>query len=84
MSCSARCSGRLARSNGPTGRLTALRWSPHEILVLLKLYAGGTQDLWDVRALLELPEGPALVAQVDEDLADLPADMRARWIDVRR
>jgi hypothetical protein len=53
-------------------------------LVLLKLYAGGTQDLWDVRALLELPERAALIAQVDEDLADLPADMRARWIDVQR
>jgi len=53
-------------------------------LVLLKLYAGGTQDLWDVRALLELPERAALIAQVDEDLAELPADMRARWIDVQR
>ena len=53
-------------------------------LVLLKLYAGGTQDLWDVRALLELPERAALIAQVDEDLAGLPADMRARWIDVQR
>jgi hypothetical protein len=53
-------------------------------LVLLKLYAGGTQDLWDVRALLELPERAALIAQVDEDLADLPADMRARWIEARR
>jgi hypothetical protein len=48
-------------------------------LVLLKLYAGGTQDLWDVRALLELPERDALIGQVGEDLADLPADMRERW-----
>lgn len=53
-------------------------------LVLLKLYAGGTQDLWDVRALLELPGRATLVAQVDEDLAGLPADMRARWIDAIR
>jgi len=53
-------------------------------LVLLKLYAGGTQDLWDVRALLELPERAELIAQVDEDLADLAAEMRDRWIDVRR
>jgi hypothetical protein len=52
-------------------------------LVLLKLYAGGTQDLWDVRALLESPVGADLITQVDEDLADLPADMRARWADVR-
>lgn len=48
-------------------------------LVLLKLYAGGTQDLWDVRALLELPERDELVAQVDEDVADMSAEMRARW-----
>jgi hypothetical protein len=53
-------------------------------LVLLKLYAGGTQDLWDVRALLELPERAALIAQVDEDLADLPADMRVLWTEIRR
>ena len=53
-------------------------------LVLLKLYAGGTQDLWDVRALLDAPDGAGLIAQVDEDLADLPADMRARWVALRR
>jgi hypothetical protein len=53
-------------------------------LVLLKLYAGGSQDLWDVRALLELPDRAALIAEVDEDLADLPADMRARWVAMRR
>jgi hypothetical protein len=53
-------------------------------LVLLKLYAGGTQDLWDVRALLELPGQATLIAQVDEDLTELTADMRARWVAVRR
>jgi hypothetical protein len=52
-------------------------------LVLLKLYAGGTQDLWDVRALLELPERARLIAQVDDDLAELPAEMRARWGELR-
>ncbi len=51
-------------------------------LVLLKLYAGGTQDLWDVRALLELPEREALISQVGEDLADLPAAMRERWAEI--
>jgi hypothetical protein len=52
-------------------------------LVLLKLYAGGTQDLWDVRALLELPGRDELVASVDEDVAGLHADMRARWAAIR-
>jgi hypothetical protein len=48
-------------------------------LVLLKLYAGGTQDLWDVRALLDLPDAGSLASDVDQDLASLPADMRERW-----
>lgn len=53
-------------------------------LVLLKLYAGGTQDLWDVRALLELDGADRLIADVEADLRDLPADMRGRWRDTRR
>ena len=48
-------------------------------LVLLKLYAGGTQDLWDVHALLALPGAPALIADVEADLAALPPIMRERW-----
>jgi hypothetical protein len=73
----ARAVERADRSaNGP--RVVAAR-----DLVLLKLYAGGTQDLWDVRALLELPGRDELVAHVDEDVADLSADMRARWAGVR-
>ena len=53
-------------------------------LVLLKLYAGGTQDLSDVRALLELPGADRLSAEVEEDLRQMPGDMQARWADVRR
>ena len=34
-------------------------------LVLLKLYAGGTQDLWDVRELLQLPGRDRLMADVE-------------------
>jgi hypothetical protein len=48
-------------------------------LVLLKLYAGGTQDAWDVRALLEGPGRQHLVADVEADLAALPARMRELW-----
>jgi hypothetical protein len=50
-------------------------------LVLLKLYAGGAQDLWDVRELLRLPGAERLVSDVTEDLEPLPAAMRARWSD---
>ena len=53
-------------------------------LVLLKLYAGGTQDLWDVRELLSLPGAATLVAEVSADLEQLPTAMHARWDDARR
>jgi hypothetical protein len=53
-------------------------------LVLLKLYAGGNQDLWDVRELLQLPDAAQLSAEVDADLADQPETMRERWDEVRR
>ncbi len=50
-------------------------------LVLLKLYAGGTQDRSDVRLLLETL--PALRGQVDRAIAAMPPDMRGRWTDWR-
>jgi hypothetical protein len=47
-------------------------------LVLLKLYAGGAQDMWDVRELLQ--HSPAsLVEEVEADLAAGLPDMRERW-----
>jgi len=52
-------------------------------LVLLKLYAGGTQDLWDIRQLLTVLAGTSLAADVDADLGDLPADARALWTSAR-
>ena len=48
-------------------------------LVLLKLYAGGTQDLWDIEQLLALPDAAEIARRVDRDLADLPAAAAARW-----
>lgn len=48
-------------------------------LVLLKLYAGGTQDLWDIRQLVAALEGTSLVTDVAGDLGDLPAEARALW-----
>ena len=35
-------------------------------------------------ALLELPDRGDLIAEVDEELAEFPPDMQARWADVRR
>ena len=48
-------------------------------LVLLKLYAGGAQDLWDVRQILQLSGTEALGAQVEAELANLPEDIRDSW-----
>ena len=51
-------------------------------LVLLKLYAGGTQDTWDVRELLRVC-GRQLAGEVEADLEALPAEMRSRWNESR-
>jgi len=69
---------RRARRAGPGPAIVLPR-----DLVLLKLYAGGTQDLWDIRELLRLPEGGALETSVQEDLEGLAPFMRERWADVR-
>lgn len=48
-------------------------------LILLKLYAGGPQDAWDVEQLLASGERPALVASVGAALSLLPEDARRVW-----
>jgi hypothetical protein len=53
-------------------------------LVLLKLYAGGTQDLWDIRELLRMPESEEWATAVERELSALPHSMRDRWINLRR
>jgi len=48
-------------------------------LILLKLYAGGPQDAWDIQQLLATAERPRLVAEVERELGRLPAEPRALW-----
>lgn len=48
-------------------------------LVLLKLYAGGSQDAWDIEQLLACPDREALIAAVAADIDDLPARSRKLW-----
>jgi hypothetical protein len=49
-------------------------------LVLLKLYAGGPQDAWDVQQLLAaVPDAPTLSREVERGLASLPADAVELW-----
>ena len=46
-------------------------------LVLLKLYAGGPQDAWDIDQLLNVD--PGIAAQVEAGLGSLPADCADLW-----
>jgi hypothetical protein len=48
-------------------------------LVLLKLYAGGTQDAWDIQQLLDGPDRPTLVRDVEGRIGALPAPAVRLW-----
>jgi hypothetical protein len=48
-------------------------------LVLLKLYAGGLQDAWDVQQLLARPFREDLVLEVELRLSDLPPRCQDLW-----
>ena len=47
--------------------------------VLLKLYAGGSQDLWDIEQLLAAGNNPDLVTEVGARLERLPPHARQAW-----
>jgi hypothetical protein len=70
----------LARALRPAGSLPVVQ---RRDLILLKLYAGGTQDMWDIRELLALPDAAAVIDEVSADMHDLPADAVQRWAEVR-
>jgi hypothetical protein len=53
-------------------------------LVLLKLYAGGLQDAWDVQQLLARPFREDLIREVEQRLSDLPARCQELWKTVRQ
>lgn len=48
-------------------------------LILLKLYAGGTQDLWDIEQLLAANSGEHLRTEVQSRIANLPPSAAALW-----
>lgn len=52
-------------------------------LILLKLYAGGPQDAWDIEQLLSVVECSAVVAEVEQHLPELPADCQRLWTRIR-
>lgn len=47
-------------------------------LILLKLYAGGGKDAWDITQLLAVLDD-SVITEVDECLADLQQDARDLW-----
>lgn len=51
-------------------------------LILLKLYAGGPQDAWDVAQLLEGPGRAPLIAEVEASLDALPESARRLWLQI--
>ena len=48
-------------------------------LILLKLFAGGSHDVWDIQQLIAGPDAECLVAAVDDDLGQLPVRCRRLW-----
>lgn len=48
-------------------------------LILLKLYAGGAQDHWDIEQLLARDDRDVLVETVNSRIASLPPQSRAAW-----
>ena len=54
-------------------------------LVLLKLYAGGPKDAWDIESLLESHESSdEIKVEVDSSVARLPAECRELWKRLQR
>jgi len=52
-------------------------------LVLLKLYAGGPQDRWDIHQMLSKPDGEDIRIAVDRRMHDLPQDCAELWRSLR-
>ena len=52
-------------------------------LILLKLYAGGPQDAWDIEQLLAGAETDAVIADVERELPRLPPHASHFWLRIR-
>ena len=70
------CLARAARAKVGTIELPILR--PAD-LVLLKLYAGGPQDAWDIQQLLGRADQDEIVREVESHLSELPPRATALW-----
>jgi hypothetical protein len=72
------------------GRATAVEFAGMSVpvvqaadLVLLKLYAGGSQDCWDVEQLLAGDDQATIIAAVDSQVENLPVEARRLWQHLR-
>ena len=52
-------------------------------LMLLKLYAGGPQDAWDVAALLSGDDRAEMVREIEECVEELPSEAQELWERIR-
>jgi hypothetical protein len=53
-------------------------------LIVLKLYAGGPQDAWDIEQLLAAGDRPRLALAVDQAVTALPSHAGLLWRSLRR
>jgi hypothetical protein len=67
---------RLLERAEPVGATLVVRAAD---LILLKLYAGGLQDAWDVQQLLARPLREDLIREVESHLSELPERCRKLW-----
>jgi hypothetical protein len=77
-------SGVLARARPATVDDVVVPVAQAADLVLLKLFAGGPQDLWDVTQLLGGDDATKIVMDVEHRLPALPAESARLWAQVRR
>jgi len=52
-------------------------------VILLKIAAGGPQDMWDIHELLQYVDRESVMAEVDAEVGALPSDARVLWKRVR-
>jgi len=74
----------LARAHAARVEDTSVPVAGRADLILLKLYAGGHQDAWDIEQLLCGPERQALLAAVERELPALPEESRRLWARIAR
>jgi hypothetical protein len=67
---------RAVRRTTPEGDLPVVTAAD---LILLKLFAGGAQDAWDIQQLLYGDDRDELIAEVEKLLPELPAEAVKLW-----